>query len=69
MEVLNINGIEKQFPDGLPKTLIELLKQLDIHQATVVAEINGKIIAREDFSQTQLSSGQKVELVRFVGGG
>jgi len=69
MEVLNINGIEKQFPDGLPKTLTELLKQLDIHQATVVAEINGKIIAREDFSKTQLSSGQKVELVRFVGGG
>jgi len=69
MEVLKINGIEKQFPDGLPKTLIELLKQLDIHQATVVAEINGKIIAREDFSQTQLSSGQKIELVRFVGGG
>ena len=69
MEVLNINGTEKQFPDGLPKTLIELLKQLDIHQATVVAEINGKIIAREDFSKTQLSSGQKIELVRFVGGG
>ncbi len=69
MEVLKINGIEKQFPDGLPKTLIELLKQLGINQATVVAEINGKIIAREDFSQTQLSSGQKIELVRFVGGG
>ena len=69
MEVLKINGIEKQFPDGIPKTLIELLKQLDIHQATVVAEINGKIIAREDFSQTQLSSGQRIELVRFVGGG
>ena len=69
MEVLKINGIEKQFPDGLPKTLIELLKQLDIHQATVVAEINGKIIAREDFSQTQVSPGQTIELVRFVGGG
>jgi len=69
MEVLKINGIEKQFPDGVPKTLIELLKQLDIHQATVVAEINGKIIAREKFSQTLLSSGQKIELVRFVGGG
>ena len=69
MEVLNINGTEKQFPNGLPKTLIELLKQLDIHQATVVAEINGKIIPRENFSQTQLSSGQRIELVRFVGGG
>ncbi|MCP4258373.1 MAG: sulfur carrier protein ThiS [Planctomycetes bacterium] len=69
MEVLNINGIEKQFPDGIPKTLIELLKQLDIHQATVVAEINGKIIDRQNFSQTRVSPGQKIELVRCVGGG
>jgi thiamine biosynthesis protein ThiS len=69
MEVLKINGIEKQFPDGIPKTLTDLLKQLDINQATVVAEINGKIVARQDFSQTQLHSGQRIELVRFVGGG
>ncbi len=69
MEVLKINGTEKQFPDGIPETLIELLKQLDINQATVVAEINGKIIERQDFSQTKLRSGQRIELVRFVGGG
>jgi thiamine biosynthesis protein ThiS len=69
MEVLKINGIEKQFPDGIPKTLIELLKKLDINQATVVAEINDKIIKRQDFPQTQLCSGQSIELVRFVGGG
>jgi sulfur carrier protein len=69
MEVLKINGIEKQFPDGIPETLIELLKQLDINQATVVAEVNGKIIEKQNFSQTQLSSGQRIELVRFVGGG
>lgn len=69
MDVLKINGIEKQFPDGIPKTLIDLLKQLDINQATVVAEVNGKIIEKQNFSQTQLSSGQRIELVRFVGGG
>ncbi|MHC4104380.1 MAG: sulfur carrier protein ThiS [Planctomycetota bacterium] len=69
MEVLKINGNEKQFPDGIPKTLVELLKQLDINQATVVAEINGKVIERQNFSQTHLRSGQKIELVRFVGGG
>jgi sulfur carrier protein len=69
MEVLKINGVEKQFPDGIPKTLIELLEQLDINQATVAAEINGKIIAREKFSQTRVSPGQSIELVRFVGGG
>jgi sulfur carrier protein len=69
MEVLKINGKEKQFPDGIPETLMELLNQLDINQATVVAEINGKIIERQKFSQTRLSKGQRIELVRFVGGG
>ena len=69
MEALKINGKEKQFPDGIPKTLIELLKKLDINQATVVAEINGKIIERQNFSETKLRNGQNIELVRFVGGG
>jgi thiamine biosynthesis protein ThiS len=69
MEVLKINGVEKQFPTGLPQTLTELLEQLDINQATVVAEIDGKIFERKNFKQTQLTSGQSIELVRFVGGG
>ncbi len=69
MEVLKINGVEKQFPAGIPQALTELLEQLGINQATVVAEIDGKVIARKRFAQTQLSSGQSIELVRFVGGG
>ncbi len=69
METLRINGVEKQFPAGIPQTLTELLKQLDINQTTIVAEIDGKVIARQSFAQTQLSSGQSIELVRFVGGG
>lgn len=69
METLRINGVEKQFSAGIPQTLTELLKQLDINQATVVAEIDGKVIARKSFAQTQLSSGQSIELVRFMGGG
>ncbi len=53
----------------MPKTLAELLGQLNINQATVVAEIDGRIIERQDFAQTPLSAGQSIELVRFVGGG
>ncbi len=67
--MLQINGADRQFPAGIPQTLSELLEQLDINQATVVAEIDGKIIERKNFAQTQLSNGQAVELVRFVGGG
>ncbi len=69
MGMLRINGVEKQFPAGMPKTLTELLGQLDINEATVVAEIDGQIVAKENFAQTQLSGGQSIELVRFVGGG
>jgi len=70
MEVLKINGAERKFPDGqLPSTVAELLEHLGLKPATVVAEIDGQIIEREKFAQTQLRNGQSIELVRFVGGG
>lgn len=69
MEMLKINGCDREFPGGIPQTLTELLEQLGINQATVVAEIDGKIVERGNFAKTQLSNGQTVELVRFVGGG
>ncbi len=69
MTMLKINGTDRQFPAGIPQTLTELLEQLGINQATVVAEIDGKIVEKGNFAQTQLSNGQTVELVRFVGGG
>jgi sulfur carrier protein len=70
MEALTINGVEKRFPSGqLPATVAELLEQLGIKAATVVAEVDGQIIEREKFAKTQLHNGQSVELVRFVGGG
>ena len=40
MTMLKINGTDRQFPAGIPQTLNELLEQLGINQATVVAEIN-----------------------------
>ena len=70
METLKINGREKHYPaDKLPKTLVELLEQMNMNQATVVAEINGTIIEQKDFAQTAIKPGQSIELVRFVGGG
>jgi thiamine biosynthesis protein ThiS len=70
MEVLKINGVERQFPDGqLPSTVAKLLEQLGVKPATVVAEIDGQIIESKKFAQTQLRNGQSIELVRFAGGG
>jgi len=70
MDVLKVNGVEKEFGAGeLPGTLAELLERLDVNAATVVAEVDGQIIRREDFGRTKLSAGQQIELMRLMGGG
>ena len=70
MQALKINGVEKQFPGGqLPSTIADLLEQLGIKAATVVAEVDGQIVERNKFAQTKLRNDQSIELVRFVGGG
>ncbi len=68
--ILKINGVDKEFTAGrIPENLSELLDNLEISQATVVAEIDGRIIDRKSFDRTPLHPGQAIELVRFVGGG
>ncbi len=68
--ILKINGADKEFTDGrIPENLSDLLDDLGISQATVVAEIDGRIIERKDFARTPVQPGQAIELVRFVGGG
>lgn len=67
--VLKINGTEKVFDKGVPANLSELLTALEIDAATVVAEIDGRIIERKDFDKTTLNEAQSIELIRFVGGG
>ena len=70
MEILKINGVERKFAVGqLPSTVAELLEQLDIKAATIVAEVDGRIVEQKKFTQTKLHNGQSIELVRFVGGG
>ncbi len=70
MGVLKINGKEKPFADDkMPATIADLLSTLGVDSATVVAELDGKIIERDKFGKTPICSGQSIELVRFVPGG
>jgi thiamine biosynthesis protein ThiS len=45
------------------------LEQLNIKAATIVAEIDGEVIERQKFEHAELADGQKIELIRFMGGG
>jgi thiazole synthase len=69
MSFLKVNGKVKEFEDDFPQTVSELLKKLNINPSTIAAEVDGQIIHKDHFADTRLSSGQTVELVRFVGGG
>lgn len=70
MITLKINGKEKNFePDTAPKTLSELIKQMELAEETVVAEIDGQIIERTNFATTEIRPENNIELIRFVGGG
>ena len=70
MGLLKINGKEETFPENkMPATIADLLRPLGVDAAIVVAELDGQIIERANFSTTPLHDGQSIELVRFVPGG
>jgi sulfur carrier protein len=66
MQIL-CNGRQQDVDQGT--TLGELLAELNLAADTVVAEINKKIIDRDQYKTLKLHQGDQVELIRFVGGG
>ncbi|WP_297234116.1 sulfur carrier protein ThiS [uncultured Flavonifractor sp.] len=65
--MLQVNG-ETMDRAGL-NTVQDLLDKQGWKADRVAVEHNGAILKREDFSTTTLSDGDKLEVVRFVGGG
>ena len=51
------------------KTLNELLNKLKIKINKVAIEINGMIIEKNKYSNLILNKDDKVEIVKFIGGG
>jgi thiamine biosynthesis protein ThiS len=64
---LVINGEERNFGPSL--TLAGLLQQLGMKQDRVAVELNRNIVPREQWAETNLSEGDRLEIVHFVGGG
>lgn len=50
-------------------TVADLLERQGWKADRVAVEHNGTILRREDFSATPLADGDRLEVVRFVGGG
>lgn len=64
---LQINGEERELADEL--TLAALLEQLGMKADRVAVELNREIVRREHWPQTPLHTGDRLEIVQFVGGG
>jgi thiamine biosynthesis protein ThiS len=65
--LLHINGEQRDFPDGL--TVSALVAQLGMKPDRVAVELNLEIVSRAQWGTTTLKTGDKLEVVHFVGGG
>jgi thiazole synthase len=63
---LTING-ENQVSSA--ETLGALVEQLSMKPDRVAIELNREIVPREQWQQTPLHDGDRLEIVHFVGGG
>ncbi len=62
-----LNGKEKEQYSDL--SLTELLQREGYDIRKIAVEINGEIISKSVYKETRVKSGDKVEVVSFVGGG
>ncbi len=66
MEIL-INGQPREVPEG--QTVLELLTSLGLDPSRVAVELDGVIVKKNEWPETALRPGARLEIVHFVGGG
>ena len=65
---VTINGEERELPDGA--SVADVIAQLGMRDLPGIAvELDGRFVERDAYSETRLTQGATMEIVRFVGGG
>ena len=64
---VQVNGKEREIQSGL--SVHELVESFDLNPLLIVVELNREILSRDQFKDVQVSEGDALELVHFVGGG
>ena len=62
-----LNGRKADLAAGI--TVAGLLKQKNLSPDTVIVELNGEILRKESWPETALRENDRLEILRFVGGG
>jgi thiazole synthase len=64
---VTVNGEEREVRRG--QTVAGFLESLGLHPGLVVVERNREILDRSRYAAVEVSDGDTLELVHFVGGG
>jgi len=64
---LQVNGKPVRLQEPTP--LLEYLRDLGVDPRAIAVEVNGEILPRETYAGCTLAGGDRVEIVRMVGGG
>jgi len=64
---LQVNGKNVELEGPTP--LLEYLEKLGVNPRAVAVELNGEILERAAYAGATLREGDRVEIVRMVGGG
>lgn len=65
--MIYLNGKQEYIPDGT--SLAELVRERQYCLDYIAVELNGEIIPKQQYEDTVLYNGDKLEIVSFVGGG
>ncbi len=67
MITVQLNGEQREVPDGL--NLAGLIEWLELPADRVAVERNLEVVRRVDWDETRIENGDRLEIVRMVGGG
>lgn len=67
---LTLNGREREIEGVVsPARLSVVLEALEMRADRVAVELNGELAARARWAEIEVASGDRLEIVHFVGGG
>jgi sulfur carrier protein len=64
---VRVNGEDHELPEAL--TVAELVERVGLADQRIALEVNREIVPRSQYDATRLQEGDRVEIVRAIGGG
>lgn len=62
-----VNGVERELPEGT--TVAQLLSSAGIAGSGIAVAVNERVVGRSTHETTAVRDGDRIEIIRAVGGG